>query len=196
MRWASSNARQGRLHLSDFVVPAEALEPLVRATEQTPSVFQMAVRLAEVDAVDRHTSIETAARAPSSSPRRSEVWSARAISDRPDVPQPHPAKRATINPTASPRTSFDSSSSIEGQCLFLVKLDVPRTLKGDLRQPPGIISYPCCRGPCRPYPCYRGPCDPCRRGARRDPCRRGARRDPRRGPLAHRRLQRRLPRRR
>jgi len=48
----------------------------------------------------------SAARAPSSSPRRSDVWSARAISDRPDAPQIHPAKRATANPAAIPKPSF------------------------------------------------------------------------------------------
>jgi len=43
--------------LLDLGVPAEALEPPLRATEQTPGIFQMSARLAEVDAVDRHTGI-------------------------------------------------------------------------------------------------------------------------------------------
>ena len=48
----------------------------------------------------------SAARAPSSSPRSSDVWSARAMSDRPDAPQIHSAKKATANPAAMPKPSF------------------------------------------------------------------------------------------
>ena len=58
MRWASSMRRQGGLHLFDFIVPDKSFEPLLRATQQPPSVFQMSTRFAEVNAVDRHPSIE------------------------------------------------------------------------------------------------------------------------------------------
>jgi hypothetical protein len=52
------NAPQRRLHVFDFIAPAEAPEPGVRATQEIPSVLQMSARLTEVDAVDRDTSIE------------------------------------------------------------------------------------------------------------------------------------------